>query len=48
MSLENVQAFYQRLATDETFRTQLQQVNSKDECNESWEEDDSSVLMVHN
>ncbi|NEO70182.1 Nif11-like leader peptide family natural product precursor [Moorena sp. SIO3H5] len=32
MSLENVKAFYQRLATDEAFRAQIQGVNSKDEC----------------
>lgn len=34
MSLENVRAFYERLATDEVFRTQLQGVNSKDECSQ--------------
>ncbi|NEP52831.1 MAG: Nif11-like leader peptide family natural product precursor, partial [Moorea sp. SIO3C2] len=32
MSLENVKAFYERLATDEAFRGQIQGVNSKDEC----------------
>ncbi|NMG20045.1 Nif11-like leader peptide family natural product precursor [Brasilonema bromeliae] len=34
MSLEDVQAFYQRLGTDEAFRTQIQGVNSKDECSQ--------------
>lgn len=32
MSRENVKAFYQRLASDEVFRTQLQAVKSKAEC----------------
>ena len=32
MSLENVKAFYEKLASDEAFRTQIQGVNSKDEC----------------
>ncbi|MDZ8262447.1 Nif11-like leader peptide family natural product precursor [Nostoc sp. ChiQUE01b] len=31
MSLENVQAFYARLANDEAFRAQIQRVTSKDE-----------------
>jgi predicted ribosomally synthesized peptide with nif11-like leader len=34
MSLENVKAFYNRLASDENFRTQIQNVNSKDECSQ--------------
>lgn len=34
MSLENVQSFYTRLANDESFRTQMQSVNSKDECSQ--------------
>ncbi|MEN9566807.1 MAG: hypothetical protein RLZZ69_2003, partial [Cyanobacteriota bacterium] len=34
MSLENVKAFYQRLADDETFRHQIQNVNSKEECSQ--------------
>jgi predicted ribosomally synthesized peptide with nif11-like leader len=34
MSLENVKAFYQRLASDELFRTQIQSVNSKAECSQ--------------
>lgn len=33
MSFENVRAFYEKLAHDEVFRTQLQEVNSQDECN---------------
>jgi predicted ribosomally synthesized peptide with nif11-like leader len=32
MSLENVKAFYSRLANDEAFRIQMQGVESKDEC----------------
>ena len=32
MSVENVQAFYARLANDQAFRTQIQAVTSKDEC----------------
>jgi predicted ribosomally synthesized peptide with nif11-like leader len=32
MSLENVRAFYQRLADDETFRNQIRNVESKEEC----------------
>lgn len=32
MSLENVKAFYERLATDEVFRSQIQGVKNKDEC----------------
>ncbi|QLE55850.1 Nif11-like leader peptide family natural product precursor [Nostoc sp. TCL26-01] len=32
MSLENVKAFYSRLANDEAFRTTMQGVKSKDEC----------------
>ncbi|HLO88700.1 MAG TPA: Nif11-like leader peptide family natural product precursor [Nostocaceae cyanobacterium] len=34
MSLEHVKAFYNRLASDEGFRTQIQNVNSKDECSQ--------------
>ncbi|BAY09977.1 Nif11-like leader peptide family natural product precursor [Calothrix sp. NIES-2098] len=30
MSLENVRAFYERLASDEAFRNQIQSVESKD------------------
>lgn len=32
MSRENVKAFYERLATDEGFRSQIQKVKTKDEC----------------
>jgi predicted ribosomally synthesized peptide with nif11-like leader len=34
MSLANVQAFYQRLANDEAFRSQIQNVQSKEECSQ--------------
>jgi predicted ribosomally synthesized peptide with nif11-like leader len=34
MSLENVKAFYDHLANDEAFRTQIQGVNSKEECSQ--------------
>ncbi|MBW4615627.1 MAG: Nif11-like leader peptide family natural product precursor [Desmonostoc vinosum HA7617-LM4] len=34
MSLENVQAFYARLANDEAFRTQMQEVTTKEECSQ--------------
>ena len=34
MSLENVKAFYEKLANDEAFRTQLQAVASKEECSQ--------------
>lgn len=34
MSLENVKAFYARLASDEAFRTQIQSVNDKAECSQ--------------
>jgi predicted ribosomally synthesized peptide with nif11-like leader len=34
MSLENVRAFYERLAKDESFRAQIQEVKSKDECSQ--------------
>lgn len=34
MSLENVRAFYERLGNDEAFRTQIQEVKSKDECSQ--------------
>lgn len=34
MSLENVKAFYERLATDEVFRSQIQGVKNKDECSQ--------------
>lgn len=34
MSLENVKAFYERLATDEVFRSQIQNVKTKDECSQ--------------
>jgi predicted ribosomally synthesized peptide with nif11-like leader len=34
MAFENVRAFYERLANDEAFRTQMQQVESKDECSQ--------------
>lgn len=32
MSFENVRAFYEKLVSDEAFRSQMQQVESKDEC----------------
>lgn len=35
MSYEDVKAFYERLGTDEAFRTQIQGVNSKDECSQT-------------
>lgn len=34
MSIENVQAFYAKLANDEAFRAQIQGVTSKDECSQ--------------
>ena len=34
MSTENVKAFYQRLAQDEQFRSELQEVKSKEECSQ--------------
>ncbi|MEH2319606.1 Nif11-like leader peptide family natural product precursor [Nostoc sp.] len=34
MSIENVQAFYVKLANDEAFRAQIQGVTSKDECSQ--------------
>lgn len=34
MSLTNVKAFYQRLANDEVFRSQIQNVKSKEECSQ--------------
>ncbi|MBE9197513.1 MULTISPECIES: Nif11-like leader peptide family natural product precursor [unclassified Nodularia (in: cyanobacteria)] len=34
MSLEQVKSFYEQLANDETFRTQIQGVESKDECSQ--------------
>jgi predicted ribosomally synthesized peptide with nif11-like leader len=34
MSLENVKAFYERLATDEVFSSQIQGVKNKDECSQ--------------
>jgi predicted ribosomally synthesized peptide with nif11-like leader len=34
MSLKDVKAFYQRLSDDETFRNQIQNVNSKEECSQ--------------
>jgi predicted ribosomally synthesized peptide with nif11-like leader len=35
MSLENVRNFYDRLANDESFRTQMQNVQSKEECSQT-------------
>ncbi|MGF2039819.1 MAG: Nif11-like leader peptide family natural product precursor [Nostoc sp. CmiVER01] len=34
MSIENVQAFYAKLANDEAFRAQIQGVKSKEECSQ--------------
>lgn len=34
MSLGQVKSFYEQLANDETFRTQIQGVESKDECSQ--------------
>jgi predicted ribosomally synthesized peptide with nif11-like leader len=34
MSLKDVKAFYQRLADDETFRNQIQNVKNKEECSQ--------------
>jgi predicted ribosomally synthesized peptide with nif11-like leader len=38
MSFENVRAFYERLASDEAFRTQMQQVENKEECSQIVQE----------
>lgn len=38
MSLENVQAFYQRVAKDEAFRTQLGAANSQEEYSQIVQE----------
>ena len=38
MSTENVKAFYQRLAQDEQFRSELQEVKSKEECSQLVQE----------
>jgi predicted ribosomally synthesized peptide with nif11-like leader len=34
MSLQDVKAFYQRLADDETFRNQVKNVKTKEECSQ--------------
>jgi predicted ribosomally synthesized peptide with nif11-like leader len=34
MALEQVHAFYQKIASDESFRSRIQSVNSKEECSE--------------
>ncbi|MHC5822487.1 MAG: Nif11-like leader peptide family natural product precursor [Nostoc sp.] len=34
MALENVKAFYEKLANEEGFRNQIQGVNSKEECSQ--------------
>ncbi len=34
MAIEQVKAFYQRLAADEAFRTQIKEVKSKEECSQ--------------
>jgi predicted ribosomally synthesized peptide with nif11-like leader len=34
MALEQVHAFYQKIASDQSFRSQIQSVNSKEECSE--------------
>jgi predicted ribosomally synthesized peptide with nif11-like leader len=34
MSLEQVHAFYERVATDEEFRSRIRSVNSKEECSQ--------------
>lgn len=34
MALEQVNAFYQKVASDESFRSRIQSVNSKEECSE--------------
>lgn len=34
MSREHVKAFYSRLTSDEAFRTQIQNVSSKEECSQ--------------
>jgi len=34
MSLEQVHAFYKRTASDEEFRSRLQEANSKEECSQ--------------
>jgi hypothetical protein len=36
MSLEQVHAFYKRTASDEEFRSRLQEANSKEECRLFW------------
>ncbi|EAZ92781.1 Nif11-like leader peptide family natural product precursor [Crocosphaera chwakensis] len=38
MSVENVKAFYQRLAQDEQFRSELAEVKSKEECSQLVQE----------
>lgn len=34
MSLEHVKAFYEKLASDEAFRTQIEGVENKEECSQ--------------
>jgi predicted ribosomally synthesized peptide with nif11-like leader len=34
MSLDHVKAFYEKLVNDETFRTQVQSVETKDQCSQ--------------
>lgn len=34
MSLDHVQAFYQKVADDDSFRSKIQSVNNKEECSE--------------
>ncbi len=34
MALEQVHAFYQKVASDQSFRSRIQSVNSKEECSE--------------
>ncbi|MEM8780290.1 MAG: Nif11-like leader peptide family natural product precursor [Cyanobacteria bacterium P01_G01_bin.49] len=38
MSLENVRAFYERLAEDVEFRSELQEVKTKEECSQFVQE----------
>ncbi|MEA5535813.1 Nif11-like leader peptide family natural product precursor [Crocosphaera sp. XPORK-15E] len=38
MSLENVRAFYERLAQDETFRSELQELKNQGECSQFVQE----------
>jgi predicted ribosomally synthesized peptide with nif11-like leader len=49
MSLDHVKAFYEKLVNDETFRTQVQSVETKNQCSQIVKaEKEAGIVRIYN